>query len=230
MIELHTVAKHYQRRGSTVEALRPTTLQIAVGDYVALIGPSGSGKTTMLSILGGMLAPSSGRVLFDGNSLYDLSTAARARLRNEKIGFVFQHFNLIPWLSALENVQLPLALYAADSPANQRQRAAELLHRFGLADRMTHRPSELSAGQQQRVALARSLVTCPRLILADEPTGNLDPDSREVVLKAFAEFHAEGRTIVLVTHDRSVSASAARSLRIADGQVQDQRIPAVEAA
>ena len=220
MLELQSIAKHYQRRGSKVAALRDTSLVVETGEYVALVGPSGSGKTTMLSMLGGMLAPTQGKVLLEGESLYQLSTSARARLRNAKIGFVFQHFNLIPWLSALENVQLPLSLYGTDTSANQQARAAELLDRFGLAERLTHRPSELSAGQQQRVALARAMVTNPRLILADEPTGNLDPASREIVLEAFAQFHSEGRTIVLVTHDHSVSEVADRALRIADGTVE----------
>jgi putative ABC transport system ATP-binding protein len=230
MLQLDSIHKQYHRRGSSVEALRPTSLTIDAGDFVALIGPSGSGKTTMLSILGGMLAPTSGKLLLDGESMYDLSTAHRARLRNAKIGFVFQHFNLIPWLSALENVQLPLSLYSTDSELDQQAQAEELLDQFGLAERMSHRPSELSAGQQQRVALARALVTNPRLILADEPTGNLDPDSREVVLRALADFHAEGRTIVLVTHDHSVSSAASRSLRIADGEVRAVERDIAEAA
>jgi len=219
MIELHSVSKQYTRRGTAVDALRSATLEIPAGDYVALVGPSGSGKTTMLSVLGGMLAPTAGKVVLAGQSLYELAVAQRARLRNETIGFVFQHFNLVPWLSALENVQLPLSLYPEGTAAEQRTRATELLDRFGLLDRIDHRPSELSAGQQQRVALARALVTGAKLILADEPTGNLDPDSREVVLNAFAEIHAEGRTIVLVTHDGSVASAANRRLRLADGRV-----------
>lgn len=221
MIELVSVQKQYQRREQTVDALRPTTLKIARGEFVALIGPSGSGKTTLLSMLGGMLAPTSGKVLLEGRSLYDLKTAERSRIRNEEIGFLFQHFNLIPWLTAAENVQLPLCLYGTDAHIQQ-SRAAELLERFGLSNRMHHKPSELSAGQQQRVALARTLVTDPKLILADEPTGNLDPDSRQVVLDALRAFHIEGRTIVLVTHDQEVSAAAQRRLTIRDGFLREE--------
>jgi putative ABC transport system ATP-binding protein len=201
-----------------VDALLPTSLAIANGEFVAVVGPSGSGKTTFLSLLGGMLAPSKGKVIFAGESLYDLSAARRARLRNERIGFVFQHFNLVPWLTALENVQLPLCLFGSEADV-QRARAAELLARFGLEDRLDHKPAELSAGQQQRIALARTLVMDPPLVLADEPTGSLDPDSRQVVLGALAACHREGRTIVLVTHDPAVARLAERHLRIVAGRV-----------
>lgn len=229
MLELLSAAKQYQRRLSRVEALRPTSLVIRQGEFVAVVGPSGSGKTTLLSLLGGMLAPTSGQVLFEGRSLYDLPARERARLRNERIGFVFQHFNLVPWLTALENVQLPLCLYGAEAHI-QRSRAEELLARFGLADRADHRPGELSAGQQQRVALARTLVTDPTLILADEPTGNLDPESRRVVLEALHAIHREGKTIVLVTHDQAIAAAAPRLLRIDDGVVRETPLAASGAA
>jgi putative ABC transport system ATP-binding protein len=218
MLALNAVSKSYTRRNVRVDALRTTSLSIGTGEFLAVIGPSGSGKTTLLSMLGGMLAPTTGQILFDGRSLYDLPVRDRSRLRNEQIGFVFQNFNLIPWLSAVENVALPLCLYGTDSGV-QRTRAMDLLERFGLADRAEHRPSELSAGQQQRVALARTLVTDPKLILADEPTGNLDPDSRTLVMDSLRAIHREGRTLVLVTHDHAVSAAAERVIRIADGQV-----------
>jgi putative ABC transport system ATP-binding protein len=156
----------------------------------------------------------------NGQSLYDLSVKARSRVRNEQIGFVFQSFNLVPWLSALENVQLPLSLYGADR-LYQRNHALQLLERFGLSDRIEHRPSELSAGQQQRVALARTLAMSPQLILADEPTGNLDADSRDLVLSTLAELRDEGRTIILVTHDATVSDAASRVFHIGDGTVRD---------
>jgi putative ABC transport system ATP-binding protein len=185
---------------------------------VAIVGPSGSGKTTLLSMLGGMLAPSGGRVLFEGESLFEVSVARRARIRNERIGFVFQSFNLVPYLTALENVELPLCLFGSEADV-QRTRAAALLARFGLADRMDHKPAELSSGQQQRVALARTLVMDPPLVLADEPTGNLDAQARQTVLEALASFHREGRTIVLVTHDPAAAALASRCLRITSGQV-----------
>jgi putative ABC transport system ATP-binding protein len=229
VLDVLSANKSYLRRGASVEALRPTTLSIATGEFVAVIGPSGSGKTTLLSMLGGMLAPTSGQVLLEKRSLYDLPVSERSRLRNELIGFVFQHFNLIPWLSAVENVALPLCLYGADSRV-QRTRAMELLERFGLADRAEHRPGELSAGQQQRVALARTLVTDPRLVLADEPTGNLDPESRSLVLGALRDIHREGRTIVLVTHDQAVSSEAQRVVRIDAGAVREQSRPPASGA
>lgn len=229
MLQLISAAKQYQRRRSRVDALRPTTLTIQSGEFVAVVGPSGSGKTTLLCLLGGMLTPTSGKVLFEGRSLYDLPVRERARLRNERMGFVFQHFNLVPWLTALENVQLPLCLYGAEAHI-QRSRAAELLAQFGLADRADHRPSELSAGQQQRVALARTLVTDPTLILADEPTGNLDPESRRVVLEALHTLQREGKTIVLVTHDQAIAAAAPRVLRIDEGVVRETSVAAMGAA
>jgi len=224
MLVLDAVSKSYERRQTRVDALRSTSLKIDRGEFVAIVGPSGSGKTTLLSMLGGMLAPTMGRILLDGQSLYDLPVRERAQIRNEQIGFVFQHFNLVPWLTAIENVALPLCLYGSDSHIQQ-SRAEALLKRFGLAERAEHRPSELSAGQQQRVALARTLVTDPHLILADEPTGNLDPESREVVLDALHAIHREGRTIVLVTHDQAVAGAAQRSLRIVDGQVEELGSP-----
>ena len=221
MYQLEQVTKTYNRRGQTVTALADSTLSLAEGEFVALVGPSGSGKTTLLSMLGGMLAPTSGRILLDGNSLYDLSVQDRTRLRLDRIGFVFQSFNLIPWLSAVENVQVPLSL-AGKSATEQRQRATELLDRVGLSDRLEHRPSELSQGQQQRVALARTLANAPKIILADEPTGNLDPASREIAMDYLSGFHAEGRTIVMVTHDEFAAGYAKRTLRLVDGVVSDE--------
>ena len=221
MIQLNSVTKTYRRGADEVAALRSTTLTIDGNDFMAIVGPSGSGKSTMLCMIGGMLAPTSGQIFVDGESLYDQSVARRCRFRNERVGFVFQSFNLVPWLTAVENVQLPLSLYG--TPAEeQRQRAESMLARFGLENRLRHRPAELSAGQQQRVALARTLVTNPQLILADEPTGNLDPESRDLVLRTFNELHAEGHAVVLVTHDHHVSAAAQRVLRIDDGQVCEQ--------
>jgi putative ABC transport system ATP-binding protein len=218
MLRLEAVNKTFTRRGSTVVALQPTTLEIAAGDYVAVVGPSGSGKTTLLSVLGGMLAPSSGKVVLDGRSIYDLSVTERTRIRGRKIGFVFQTFNLVPYLTALENVQVPLYL-AGVSPKKQRERALAVLERVGLADRVYHKPGELSVGQQQRVALARTLANDPALILADEPTGNLDPATREQVLAMFAGFNREGRTIVMVTHDPVAAQQAGRMLHLANGAI-----------
>ena len=220
MIHLETVTKEYRRGDHTVHALRATTLDVAAGDFVAVVGPSGSGKSTMLSMIGGMLAPTSGKVILNGESLYDQKVDRRCQIRNQQIGFVFQSFNLVPWLTAIENVQLPLSLYGTDK-RQQRDRAISLLRKFGLADRIDHKPLELSAGQQQRVALARTLVTDPQLVLADEPTGNLDPDSRDMVLKTLTELHEDGRAVVLVTHDTTVSAAARRVLHIDDGTVTE---------
>ncbi|EAQ82168.1 ABC transporter ATP-binding protein [Blastopirellula marina] len=220
MIQLETIAKQYSGRGQKLTAFRCEALTIEDGEYVAIVGPSGSGKTTLLSMLGGMLSPSTGRVLVDDVSLYDQSVAARSAIRGQKMGFVFQSFNLIPYLSALQNVQVPLS-FAKLSAEVQQQRATELLVDLGLSERLHHRPAELSVGQQQRVALARTLVNDPQIILADEPTGNLDPTSKEVVLKIFDECHQQGRTLVVVTHDPSVAERATRRLTLVDGNLVD---------
>ncbi len=220
MLRLDNVSKSYAGRGGAVRALQPTTLEMAAGEFVAVVGPSGSGKTTLLSILGGMLVPTGGKVWLEDQSVYDLPVPMRTRLRRERIGFAFQAFNLVPYLTALENVQLPL--YLAGLPAAlQRSRALGLLERVGLADRAGHRPAALSAGQQQRVALARMLANGPALVLADEPTGNLDPDTRQQVLDLLAEFNGEGRAIILVTHDAVAAAAARRVWRLEAGFVAD---------
>jgi putative ABC transport system ATP-binding protein len=218
MFHLESVTKTYSRHGTELTALQADSLQISAGAYAAIVGPSGSGKTTLLSMLGGMLSPSRGRVMFGDVSLYDLPIAARARLRREKIGFVFQTFNLVPYLTALENVQVPLCLQGV-SAGVQVATASSLLERVGLADRTRHRPSELSIGQQQRVALARTLANSPSVILADEPTGNLDPDSRRVVLDFFDELHRNGCTIVMVTHDPVAADRAKQWLRLEKGVI-----------
>jgi putative ABC transport system ATP-binding protein len=218
MLRMENVTKCYQHRGQTVTALAGATAQISKGDFVAVVGPSGSGKSTLLLMLGGMLSPTSGRVILDGQSIYDLNADQRARLRKKSVGFVFQTFNLVPYLSALENVQVPLYLAGVDAKA-QEERSAELLERVGLGDRMHHKPRELSVGQQQRVALARMLANDPAVILADEPTGNLDPETGRQVIDFFEEFNREGRTIVLVTHDPRAAERAKRTLRLAAGAV-----------
>ncbi|MFI4875146.1 MAG: ABC transporter ATP-binding protein [Blastopirellula sp. JB062] len=218
MIRLENVAKRYSRQGHTIEALNCESLSIDAGEYVAIVGPSGSGKTTLLSTLGGMLAPSTGRVLLNDVSLYEQTAAGRSAIRGTQMGFVFQTFNLIPYLTALQNVQIPLSLQGV-AAAEQQARAAAILDRFGLSQRLHHRPTELSVGQQQRVALARTLINDPQLILADEPTGNLDPASREVVLQAFDQCHAEGRTLVVVTHDMDVARRASRQMTLIDGTI-----------
>lgn len=218
MYRLEDVTKAYHRRAERVVALQPVRLEIDKGDYVAIVGPSGSGKTTLLSLLGGMLSPDAGRVWLDQHSLYETSAPRRARLRGELVGFIFQTFNLLPYLSALENVQVPLYL-AGLSTADQRTRAAALLERVGLAERMDHKPAEMSVGQQQRVAMARTLANRPPVILADEPTGNLDPESRQRVLDFLAEFHGQGHTIVVATHDNFVAEQARRKLTLRDGAI-----------
>jgi len=229
MFRLQDVSKVYSRRGNEVMALHVPFLEIDTGDYVAIVGPSGSGKTTLLSVLGGMLSPNTGEVWLDDVSLYELSVAKRAELRRDKLGFVFQTFNLVPYLTATENVQVPLCL-AGLTTADQRERAVNLLTRVGLGDRLDHKPHEMSTGQQQRVALARTLANSPSVILADEPTGNLDPESRRAVLSFFDEFHGNSCTIVMVTHDPVAADRAKKRLRLCDGTVAVDGEPAVARA
>jgi putative ABC transport system ATP-binding protein len=219
---MENVTKTYQLRRQTVVALDNATLDIPEGDFVSLIGPSGSGKSTLLVMLGGMLSPTSGRVLLKDESLYDLDADGRARLRKANIGFVFQTFNLISYLSALENVQIPLYL-SGHGDVEQHERATELLERVGLGDRLDHKPSELSVGQQQRVALARMLANDPVVILADEPTGNLDPETSDQIIGFFEQFNDEGRTVVMVTHHPEAAERAKRVLKLRDGKVVDDR-------
>jgi putative ABC transport system ATP-binding protein len=218
MYRLQDVTKRYDRHGEAVVAFRCDRLEIDAGEYVAIVGPSGSGKTTLLSLLGGMLSPTCGQIWFDERSLYDLPLDERTRIRGERMGFVFQAFNLIPYLSALENVQVPLLLRGM-SGEEQRSRAGAVLERFGLGSRLGHKPAELSIGQQQRVALARTLVNDPRIILADEPTGNLDPDNRQLVLEILDESCRAGRTVVMVTHDPVAAQQAQRRLQLRDGTI-----------
>lgn len=218
MLRMEVVSKEYDHRGKAVMALRDVTIEIPDGDFVSVVGPSGSGKSTLLLILGGMLSPSTGRVLLDGESLYDLKPDERARIRRAKIGFVFQTFNLVPYLCAMENVQVPLFL-AGRNEGDQKNRAAALLERVGLADRLDHKPSELSVGEQQRVALARMLANDPAVILADEPTGNLDPETSERIMAFLREVNQEGRTVVMVTHNMRAAEKGNRILRLAEGTV-----------
>jgi len=227
MLRMEEVSKTYQHRGQVVKALDGATVDIAEGDYVSIVGPSGSGKSTLLLMVGGMLSPSSGRVLLKGESIYDLTSDGRARLRKQNIGFVFQTFNLVPYLTALENVQVPLYLAGADE-RTQEETATALLERVGLGDRLDHKPTELSVGQQQRVALARMLANDPDVILADEPTGNLDPQTADQIIGFFEEFNAEGRTMVMVTHDPRAAARAKRTLRLAEGRVVGDTIGVAE--
>ena len=219
VIALDHVARTYQvTEDIVVHALRGITLQIAPGDYVAVMGSSGSGKSTLMHILGCLDAPTSGRYRLDGTDVRDIPEDDLADLRNRKIGFIFQAFNLVPRTSALANVELPLT-YAGVPRAVRRARAAAALRAVGMGDRMHHLPSELSGGQQQRVAVARAIVTNPPLILADEPTGNLDSHSTSEVLDVFERLHATGRTIVMITHEEDVAARAQRTIRLGDGRI-----------
>lgn len=216
---LTDVRKEYHRRGSAVAALDGVSLRIAAGEFTAVVGPSGCGKSTLLQVLGGLLAPTAGSVSFSGSDLYvGRSPDHRAAVRREKMGFVFQTFNLVPYLSATENVQLPMAITGI-SETSQAERATALLARMGLGDRLDHRPGELSIGQQQRVALARTLANDPQVILADEPTGNLDPDTGASILDMLASIHREGRTVIMVTHDLNAAKRASRILHLDHGRI-----------
>ncbi len=216
MIKVKNLKKVYARKDREIVAVNNISLEIQASDFVAIVGPSGSGKSSLLLMLGGMLTPTQGEVLIEKDSLYALDADARAELRLKKIGFVFQTFNLIPYLSALQNVQVPLLL-SSYTEKQQREKAQGLLEKVGLKDRMDHKPSELSVGQQQRIALARMLANDPLIILADEPTGNLDPEIAQHVIEFLFELNQEKRTIVLVTHDQKVAKGAKRTLHLATG-------------
>jgi putative ABC transport system ATP-binding protein len=226
-IQVEEVSKTYATGRIRVRALRATSLQIDRGDFVAIMGSSGSGKSTLMNILGCLDVPSSGRYLIDGVDVRDLDEDDLSDLRNGKIGFVFQSYNLVPRTSALANVELPLAYAGLDRPS-RRSRAQEALASVGMAKRLHHQPSELSGGQQQRVAIARALATNPTLILADEPTGNLDSRSTQEVLRIFARLNTEGRTVVLITHEPDVAEQAKRVISLSDGRiVEDKRVVGV---
>ena len=220
VIELTDVGKTYRSGALEVSALRGVTLQIETGEYVAVVGPSGSGKSTLMHILGCLDVPTVGSFRLAGEDVAGLSEDRLAEVRNRRIGFVFQQFNLLAYLSAWRNVELPL-VYAGVEPAERRRRAMAALDGVGIADRAEHRPGELSGGQQQRVAIARALVTEPDLLLADEPTGNLDSASTRDVLDLLQDLHARGRTIVLITHEHDVAERAGRTLHIDDGLVSE---------
>ena len=216
MIRCDEVTKIFRKNGSEVTSLDRFTAKVAEGEFVAVRGPSGSGKTTLLLTLGGMQRPSAGSVQLARRDLYALSPAERARLRSSEIGFVFQMFHLVPYLDLLANVLLACS---GKPSAEVRQRASGLMDELGLADRASHRPGELSAGERQRLAVARALLNRPKLILADEPTGNLDPENAAEVIRHLAEFHRGGGTVVLVPHGAAADAHADRTLRLEQGRL-----------
>jgi putative ABC transport system ATP-binding protein len=219
LIRLSGVTKTYDAGELAVQALRGVDLRVEKGQMVAIIGPSGSGKSTLMHIVGCLDAPTSGTYVLDGQDVSDLSSFQLAGIRNRKIGFVFQTFNLLPKASLLRNVELPL-LYAGFSGGDRRERATAALARVGLVERQKHRPSELSGGQRQRAAIARAIVMDPSLILADEPTGNLDSKTGSEILQIFHEMHGRGETIVIVTHDPRIAEQCQRIVRIVDGQIE----------
>jgi putative ABC transport system ATP-binding protein len=220
IIRLENVSRVYDTGKVQVPALLDVDMEVADGEFLAIVGPSGSGKSTMMNILGCLDRPTSGRYVLDSNPVDELDDDGLAFLRSRSIGFVFQSYNLLPRTSALENVAAPL-LYQGVGRKERLRRAQAALERLGLADRVGHVPSELSGGQQQRVGIARALVTEPALLLADEPTGNLDSHSGAEVLELFKDLHALGRTIVLITHDLDVAQAADRAVHLRDGRLQD---------
>lgn len=219
LIDIRDLVREYVLGDEVIRALDGVTLSIGHGEFVAIMGPSGSGKSTAMNMIGCLDLPSSGQYILDGHDVKGLSEDQLAELRNEKIGFVFQNFNLLPKTTALENVELPM-LYAGIPARERRRRAVEALDRVGLGNRLGNRPNELSGGQQQRVSIARALVNNPALILADEPTGALDSHTTEDILQLFDELHEQGNTIVIVTHEDEVGKHAKRIIRFRDGRVE----------
>jgi putative ABC transport system ATP-binding protein len=212
------LTKDYQLGSETVHALRGVDLVVQRNEYVAIMGPSGSGKSTFMNLIGCLDTPTGGEYWLNGQPVSNLTDNELARIRNREIGFVFQTFNLLPRATALHNVELPL-IYGGVSSKERRQRASEMLGRVGLADRMDHRPSELSGGQRQRVAIARALVNRPALLLADEPTGNLDSQTSAEIMNVFEQLHTDGQTILLVTHEHDIAQHARRTVTLHDGVI-----------
>jgi putative ABC transport system ATP-binding protein len=225
LIRLDKVGRRYEMGSETIHALREVSMEIARGEYVAIMGPSGSGKSTLMNLIGCLDTPTSGSYELNGIDVSDMDDNDLADVRNREIGFVFQTFNLLPRANALRNVELPL-IYAGMEAETRRQQAVDALGRVGLADRMYHKPNEMSGGQRQRVAVARALVTEPSIILADEPTGNLDSRTGDEIMSLFDALHGQGNTIILVTHEESVARHARRIVRILDGRIAGDEVVA----
>jgi putative ABC transport system ATP-binding protein len=222
IIYLEAIKKNYYLGKQAIEVLKGISLHIHKGEYVALMGPSGSGKSTLMNILGCLDTPTNGRYILNGNDVSKMSDNELAEIRNQEIGFVFQQFNLLPRLSALENVALPL-VYAGVLKKQRMEKALHVLSQVGLADRSHHKPNELSGGQNQRVAIARALVNDPSLILADEPTGNLDSKTSNEIMDIFGHIHESGNTVVLVTHEEDIANHARRIIRLRDGVLESDK-------
>jgi putative ABC transport system ATP-binding protein len=218
VIDIRDLTRVYQMGAEEVHALRGVSLQIRRNEYAAIMGPSGSGKSTLMNLIGCLDTPTSGEYWLNGQEVSRMPDDALARVRNREIGFVFQTFNLLPRASALQNVELPL-VYGGVAARARRERARTALSRVGLADRMDHRPNELSGGQRQRVAIARALVNEPAILLADEPTGNLDSATSEEIMRVFETLHVQGQTVIMVTHEADIAAHAARVVVLRDGRV-----------
>jgi len=223
LIVTQNLSKTYGRPPLQVHALRETNLAIKQGDYIAIIGPSGSGKSTLMNLLGCLDKPSTGKIFIDGKDVSTLNEKELARIRREKIGFIFQKYNLIPTLNALENVELSMGFAGVDAQTRTKK-AKQLLELVELSKRLTHKPSEMSGGEQQRVAIARALANDPSIILADEPTGNVDSKSGENIMRILEEVNARGETIIVVTHNMAIAQRAKRVLRIQDGVVQEGHV------
>jgi putative ABC transport system ATP-binding protein len=223
LIRIRDLGREYQMGDERILALQSVTLDIRRNEYVAIMGPSGSGKSTMMNLLGCLDTPTSGEYWLNGEEVSRLSDDQLARVRNREIGFVFQTFNLLPRATALHNVELPL-VYAGARGRERRERAAAALARVGLEHRMDHRPNELSGGQRQRVAIARALVNNPSILLADEPTGNLDSVTSEEIMRVFGDLHAAGQTVIMVTHESDIAAHAERVVVLRDGRVESDRL------
>ena len=221
LVELRNVSKLYHLGGEEIRALDDISLDIESGEFISIIGPSGSGKSTLMHILGCLDSPTHGSIQLDGTMIQNANQRQLAGIRNQKIGFVFQFFNLLPKLNVLQNVELPM-IYSGKNARDRRDRAIEALKLVDLENRMKHRPFQLSGGQQQRVAIARALVNSPKIIFADEPTGNLDSHTGETILELFRKLSSEGRTIAIVTHDPEIAARTPRKIEIRDGKIAKQ--------